>query len=153
MMKQVFILALSSLLSVACSQSEPLRQFDNIRVSDPRVVEGQLMVDIVNDTGHDLCYFEDGLSYGPKSTEGSSGKTEILRPAIGNASLKELKLSNTNRPGFKLVRLPRGDGQISIRISGQHPLAVGDDLTFSIIYCDPESDGLHRSLVYSSRFK
>lgn len=150
-MRQVFFIIVCSLLSVACYQSEQLRQFENIWVSDPRIVDSRLSVAIVNKTGQDLCYFNDGLFFGFNAIEGSSGRTQILRPTTGNSSLETIKFGGTGRTDFKLVKLPRGKGEISIALSDHSFPNSGDDLSFSIIFCEPEADGLHRSLVYSSR--
>ena len=95
-MRQVFCIIVCSLLCVACSQSEILIQFDDIWVSDPKIADSHLSVEIINKTGQDLCYFEDGLFFGPNAIEGGSGRTE-LRPAVDNPSLEEIKFSGTGR--------------------------------------------------------
>ncbi|WP_206742007.1 hypothetical protein [Erythrobacter longus] len=117
------------------------------------MVDNQLKVDILNETGQELCYFEDGLSYGPNSIVGSSGETNISRPAIGNQTLEMIKLSSTNRYDFILKEVGHGRHEISIKITGQYPIQSGDDLSFDLIYCKPEPDGKHRSLIYQSRLK
>lgn len=146
------VLVTLSLLS-ACSPPSDLKEFGDIWVSDPIVEDSQVKVQVFNKTNEPLCYFEDGLFYGPNSIEGGSGETEIGRPGIGAASLREIKLSRTNRYDFRLKRLREGRGEISMEIAGQYPIRSGDDLAFDIVYCNPESDGLHRFVVYSSRLR
>lgn len=153
MTKWAFLLLAGSLLISACSQPppQPLKKFGEISVSDPRVVDGRLSVDILNETGEELCYFEDGLSYGPSYIEGSTGETDISRPAVGNQTLEMIKLSSTNRYDYVLRKIGQGRHKITIEITGQNPIKAGDDLSFDIIFCEPESDGQHRSLIYLSR--
>lgn len=154
MIRPLHLLITGSLLSSACSQpaSVPLKEFGEVSVSDSRVVDEQLKVDILNETGQELCYFEDGLFYGPGSIERSEGLTHIARPAVGNQTLEMIKASRTNTYDFVLRKIGQGRHEISIKITGQYPINSGDDLSFDIIYCDPEPDGQHRSLVYLSRF-
>lgn len=155
MMKPLLLLIAGSLLSSACSQpaSVPLQEFGEISVSDPRVVGEELKVDILNETGQELCYFEDGLFYGPGSIEGSEGLTDIALPAVGNQTLEMIKASRTNTYDFVLRKIGQGRHEISIKITGQYPISAGDDLSFDLIYCEPEADGQHRSLVYLSRLR
>lgn len=144
---------LSTTLCLACSEPVILKQFGDISVSDPMVSGSQLQVEVVNKTGEELCYFRDGLFYGPGVNEGGSGETEIMRPAVGAQTLEEIKISRTNRLGIDLILLPPEGGRLSIEISGQEAIQAGDDVSFDLVFCKPEQDGRHRSLVYSSRLK
>lgn len=133
----------------ACSQSENWIEFEGVSVSDPKVVGTELHVQMINDTGEELCYFEDGLAFGPGVIEGNAQATELGQGYPAD-TLEEIKFGMTRSYDFSLQRVGQGKNQISLEIDGEKPIAFGDDVAFDIIFCRPKADGKFHKLSYSS---
>lgn len=142
------LLAFPVLALSACEKAEQLHRFGEISVSAPNMIGESLHISIKNDTGHTLCYFDDSLFYGSGVVEGNSDSVGLSESPMPS-SLRDLQFFN-GRDGGRIKELNAGEGEISIALSGKEP-SSGDDVMFSIFFCEESAQGEHRTFVYTGR--
>lgn len=132
----------------ACGQADVYTEIvEGISVSEPQW-DGNLMVlRIRNQSDFEYCIFEDGTFSGEDVIEGNARSIE-LGPAVDTDRIEELRFFN-GRDGGEIIVISPGEQEIRIG-----PILDrnnrGFELAVSIFKCQPEDDGRHKSLVYTS---